>query len=392
MSSIYDKASLILSSKAAARKAGKMLCFKPKGVALDFTRASEATEVDKNGNIVTVPANMPRFDHSGGGCPTLLLEPQRTNIHPYSEDLEALAVTECAVTNAVSVGPDGFTSAAMVVPTALNSNHRLQSLTNIGSFGVVSVYAKAAGYNFIQISDNLSGKFQNYNLFTGALGEGTADDAGIEDLGGGWYRCWYFRNGGFSFSRISVLDLDYSSFLPAFTGNAVSGVYLYGLQCEESVYVTSYIPTNGSLVTRVTDLLESMVIPAEAARTVLIKLAPSVDFSGSFGSIFDFFIDANNRVLIYFSSGQPRLIAISAGVTMYNVAVAINNELLNVICFKYAATESKLYVNGVLIYTGPGLVDLYTNFKRSVNVTERLRDLALYSTALTDAQCIELTT
>jgi hypothetical protein len=30
--------------------------------------------------------NVPRIDYTGGGCPHILAEPQRTNLIPYSED------------------------------------------------------------------------------------------------------------------------------------------------------------------------------------------------------------------------------------------------------------------------------------------------------------------
>ena len=52
----------------------------------DFARSTSATRVNKDGLIEEVAVNVPRLDYSDGGCPSLLLEPSRTNLIQYSED------------------------------------------------------------------------------------------------------------------------------------------------------------------------------------------------------------------------------------------------------------------------------------------------------------------
>ena len=52
----------------------------------DYTRSGNASRVNPGGLIETVGTNIPRIDHFGGGCPTLLLEPQRTNSILQSND------------------------------------------------------------------------------------------------------------------------------------------------------------------------------------------------------------------------------------------------------------------------------------------------------------------
>ena len=47
---------------------------------LEFTRNCVATRINQNGLIEEVLYNVPRLDYSDGGCPSLLLEPQRTNV------------------------------------------------------------------------------------------------------------------------------------------------------------------------------------------------------------------------------------------------------------------------------------------------------------------------
>ena len=63
-------------------KAGKLYSVLPTNGDGDFTtsRSSSATRVNKSGLIETVLSNVPRLDYSDGSCPSLLLEPQSTNL------------------------------------------------------------------------------------------------------------------------------------------------------------------------------------------------------------------------------------------------------------------------------------------------------------------------
>lgn len=56
--------------------------FKP--LPFDFTRASGATRVNKDGLIEVVGSDEPRIDFSNDANGALLLEPSRTNFIPYS--------------------------------------------------------------------------------------------------------------------------------------------------------------------------------------------------------------------------------------------------------------------------------------------------------------------
>ena len=56
---------------------------------LDFTRASTATRINSSSLIESVASGVPRLTYPiGGGCPSLLLEPQRTNILQRSEQFD----------------------------------------------------------------------------------------------------------------------------------------------------------------------------------------------------------------------------------------------------------------------------------------------------------------
>ena len=88
-------------------KDGKVYSVLPSNGDGDFTfsRGSNATRVNKDGFIETVTGDTPRLDYSDSSCPSLLLEPQRTNLITYSEDF----------TNAIWTNTSSSTS---VNPTA----------------------------------------------------------------------------------------------------------------------------------------------------------------------------------------------------------------------------------------------------------------------------------
>ena len=91
--SLFDDASLVISPNGT--KAGKLYAVKPTDGSGDLTvtRATSATRVNASGLIETVSANVPRLDYSNGTCPSILVEPQRTNILLNSETLATQSVT-----------------------------------------------------------------------------------------------------------------------------------------------------------------------------------------------------------------------------------------------------------------------------------------------------------
>lgn len=84
--SILDKATLLVTPNAY--KTSKIYSIIPSDGSGDFSfsRASNATIINSTGQYEIVGTNMPRIDYDfSGGCPTILLEPQRTNLFRDSE-------------------------------------------------------------------------------------------------------------------------------------------------------------------------------------------------------------------------------------------------------------------------------------------------------------------
>ena len=79
--SFFDDASLVLTPNGY--KASKLYSIKPTSGLGDMTvvRATTATRVNSAGVIESVAINVPRLDYPPlGGCPSILVEPLRTNL------------------------------------------------------------------------------------------------------------------------------------------------------------------------------------------------------------------------------------------------------------------------------------------------------------------------
>ena len=85
---------------------------------LGFVRGSSATRINGEGLIEDMGANVPRLDYTDGSCPTLLTEPERTNIAKYSENILSWSVNPSnwggtRTSNALT-SPDGSNSADLI--------------------------------------------------------------------------------------------------------------------------------------------------------------------------------------------------------------------------------------------------------------------------------------
>ena len=78
---LFDNDNFVLTPNGY--KAGKLYALKPENGDLDVTwvRNGNATRVNQNGLIESVGNNVPRLDYLNGNCPSILVEPQRTNLN-----------------------------------------------------------------------------------------------------------------------------------------------------------------------------------------------------------------------------------------------------------------------------------------------------------------------
>ena len=199
----------------------------------------------------------PRFDYSGGAtCPSLLLEPSRTQLVGQTEYFGGYTNSNSTDEPNATTSPEGLTNATSFLEAATTGQHKLfTSLTFDGSSTYsFSIFAKSNGrdlYVDTQNSNEWGGRAW-FDLTAGTANAvlGTAD---IEDFGNGWYRC--IVTGASTLAGGNLIELLTSDgSTNSTTGDITKGVYIYGAQLEEGSYPTSYIPNHsGGTITRGAD-------------------------------------------------------------------------------------------------------------------------------------------
>lgn len=178
--------------------------------------------------------------------------PQYSNKNLLSDSTFALNAWSQYGANLVSqsaiVDPFGNTNTVYkIVETAATTAHRTEkSITSLVPSGTTvrfSVYLKAVERTTVLLSDGASSGSVTFNLTNGTVSSSTGTGLGIivTDVGNGWYRCSYT----YTTSNATV----YPNISPAvggtnnYTGDGVSGFYVYGPQVELGSSTTSYVPT-----------------------------------------------------------------------------------------------------------------------------------------------------
>ena len=376
----------------------------------DFTRASSATVVNKQGLIETVQSGIPRIDFNNDAKGALLLEPQSTNLVTYSEDFSNASWQKnnvSIVSNEIT-SPDGTLNADKFIPSTSNSNHRItNSVNGTQNLAVtLSVYAKADGYNFLRITENGStGDYATFNLLDGIVENNTSSEAKIESVGNGWYRCSSSIVATTS-HRFDIYVMESATIQEPWQGNGTSGVYIYGAQLEQNSFSTSYIPTTqGAISTRLADIAtnsgNASLINSEEGTIYGEQKSLETNFTYNyFASVSDG--TTNNRLEIR-QAGTSLQFLWRVGGT-YQGAITLSNAPFSSIikyAVSYSSTDIAFYVNGSLVGTidTPTLYSLGTlnNLELAdgggaLNFRGKTKSLQVYKTALTDAQLTLLTT
>ena len=233
-------------------KEGKLYSFRPNDGTGDFTvdRNSTATYIDEDGLIKTALANVPRIDFSSGEA-ALLVEPQRSNLVTYSEPVSGSQVNSFSGVDFLSYNwLNGFTNSI-----------KYNSTTSV-IFCKVGIVEPSKVYTFSAfiIMDDLSKP---------SFGEGISNDAYMRlatikatsyrytDCGNNIWRVEGTATTGTN-SNTGYLE---ANDIQKNSSNSSKGFRLVGWQIEQASASSSYIPANGTTVTRLADNI-SVPIPA----------------------------------------------------------------------------------------------------------------------------------
>jgi hypothetical protein len=325
--SLLDKASLIITPNA--EKVGKLYSVIPSDGSGDLTvvRGTTATRVNSLGLVENVAVNEPRFNYETvGGCPAILIEPQRMN---------RLLNSETVVT---------------------------QTISTTGVACTVSFYG--------------TGTITFSGTFTGSL-VGTGANNRV----------------------ILTFTPTTGSLILTVTGSVTKG------QLETGNYATSYIPTLGSAQTRNADTISKTV-----ANTLIGQTQGTVfaHFKFTNVGIEKYIILINDASTVNQISirrmvgGELRAVfgaTTVSGTTNASSAILPNGTYK--IAYKYISGSLKLFINGALsfsltpTFTFGSLLDnirIGNDAGTTMPLGDSITSIQLYKTALTDQECINLTT
>ena len=371
--STYTDASLIVTPNA--KKAGKLYALK--GADLNVVRATTATYVGSDGLNKTALANEVRFDYTNGSCPSILVEPQRTNLALNSQSFipswSTSPQTNATVTSTTTIDPEGFTNAVRITNVSGTTMGRVFTVVS-GTTYTSSIWIRRVnGVGNVELVD-LNGSSAILNLTTE------------------WKRfsitCTAVSIGRF-YIRVNTVG---------------DSIEVWGAQLEAGANATSYIPTVASTVTRNADVISksgisSLINSQEGVFFCEIK-SDANDSSPRGLSLNDGTID-NRLVFRYQSTNQIRAIVQVGAVVQYSFVANLTNSLQFIkIALKYKNNDFKLFINGVLvnstttgvIFTENVLSNLFFNDGISNPFFGNAKQIIVFPTQLTDQQCIELTT
>jgi hypothetical protein len=345
--------------------------------------------------------DVPRVDYSGGGCPSLLLEGQRTNLFEYSEYFEGSywgktqqgSASVPVVTGNYAISPEGVQNATRVQFDAVGS-------TSSDRSGLVRDFAFTSGTTY-SISCWVKATSGNNELVqfrvAGAQvgGEQTATDE------------WQLFTATHT-ATVSTTD----NFGMQVRGNNTtneSDILIYGMQLEQASYPTSYIPTyGGSSVTRSEDSCSKTGISSLIGQTegvVFVEFDQNLIGQSATRRIFALNDGTtSNRITAYISSTNKIdfYVRNSGGDLFFgNSTLPIGNEKgVHKIACAYKDEDYAVYMDGDLIISGTGTAGTIPACSRfdlgqqigANDLYEPINQALLFKTRLTNDELAELTT
>ena len=171
----------------------------------------------------------------------------RTQLIDYSEDFSQWTTQSATITPNNEISPDGTQNADLITNTSANGYVAKAPSFNANLEYTFSVFVKAGTSNLFSLvytpfmSQVISVEF-DLSSEAATVNTGTPTNFGIDNFGNGWFRIFITEpknaTTGTSFVRVVL------------SGSTSDTGYIWGAQLEQGSYPTSYIPTQGSAVTR----------------------------------------------------------------------------------------------------------------------------------------------
>jgi len=388
---LLDTASLIVTPNGY--KASKLYSIVPSDGTGDLAfsiTGNTATRINSSGLIEGVNANIPRLDYLSSTCPKLLLEPQRTNLLTYSNtfDNAIWQKVNLTVTPNSDISPDG-TNNAFLITTSANGDVLKQTVTVTPLTNYVfSFYAKRG-----------TATNHKYSIYNNTGGSDIVASTS-----------YYSQTNSSTYVRISVAFTTPASCVQIvlFTHRdsfSIGTTFIYGAQLETGSNATSYISTTTASVTRNADSCSKTSISGligQTEGTLFFNLKGFADnyVANNFitfndGSIANQ-IGFNYAITTGLIRGYFRVNSTTTTITS-SVLKTIDSKII----LRYNSSNNyTLFINGALIssasaasgFSSPLSVLKFSQANDSDPYYGNLKSIVVWKTALSDSECITLTT
>lgn len=338
--------------------------------------------------------NIPRVDYSLGGCPNILLEPQRTNLllntvfsgsgaAPTSWTQAVGTGTSLLTTSTLGAGAQACSQSATAQRPFLAQNFTLLANTT---------------YSYSIYIESISGALTNDNVL---LPTGLPVGATIS----------YFANGvSVSNTAVAVVGRLSITIVVSSTGGSVAfrcgigtssnqtGTLLFSRpQLEAGAYSTSFIPTTTASVTRNADtitrnnIFTNGLITA-AGGTWFVELRNNVAKVRDNSGAIILGVDGNNCFRI--RNVSPLLSRVTIDKNIAGVSSNLYTTTTDTVkmAIKWNGSTGDVFVNGVKVVSATAFTfTALQEITSSAGIPLYINEMALFPTPLTDAQCIAIT-
>ena len=340
-----------------------------------YTGAGKGTRVNKEGLIEVVENDRPRIDYLDSEDGVFLLEKASTNLVTYSEDFSNAAWTKTGATTVASntvISPDGNLNGSTISGLTGSGSNDIYFITGVNPASktyCASVYLKGEGTLRLQTSNNVNQGISKTITLTS-----------------NWKRHSVIGTFNSTSGNLSVTIDDTTATATQFD--------IWGAMLEENSIASSYIPTQGTIQTRVAETASgsgNSEVFNSSEGVLFVEMSASDNnsrISLSDGS-------TSNRVSFKITDDNIDFQYRVGGNYSYRVNVDVNNYLNNKILMSYNNGLFVGYLNGFPISNKISGVSLADGVVNRLNLNDgdasdgfkgRIKEIGYYDEILTDEE------
>jgi hypothetical protein len=357
-------------------------------------------------SVVEVTGDRARLNYEiEGGLvntkPSLLLEPQSTNLVTYSEDFSGYVNANIRIESNQIIAPDGVSKSSKLSKSAFFENIQSQATISNSTNYTFSVFVKQGTLNRItlRLASGSNDVRKCLDLSDLSVSDAAGNQTGfvsskVERLVNDWYR--------FSVTATSNGTTQFIN-IYAGKGNVVESgnIYIWGAMLEQQSYPTSYIPTNGSAQTRAAETCRGAGTSSifNDSEGILFAELKNIANDGTNKCIsISAGLSTNERVTIVLGTGDNiiRPMVKAGGVSVFDATTSSYNTINNFvkIAVRYKANNFACWVNGTQVLTDTsgaiptGLDTLKFDIgNNTLHFYGKVKDIRVYNTKeMTDSE------